>query len=66
VRAAIFDESEAEREKDLNAAILARMSLPELLYHVLTLDGSLVQIASTAKTHKAPEVFPISINRYAS
>jgi hypothetical protein len=30
------------------------MSLPELLYCVLTLDGSPVQIASTAKMHKAP------------
>jgi len=36
------------------------MSLSELLYHVLTLAGSRVQIASTAKMHKAPAVFPIS------
>jgi hypothetical protein len=36
----IFDESEAERAKDQYAATLARMSLSELLYHVLTLDGS--------------------------
>jgi hypothetical protein len=42
------------------------MSLSELLYYVLTLDGSPVQIASTARMHKAPEVFPISIHRYAS
>jgi hypothetical protein len=62
----IFDESEADRAKDLYSATLARMSLSELLYHVLTLDGSLVQIASATKTHKAPEVFPISIHRYAS
>jgi hypothetical protein len=61
----ILDESEAEWAKDCYAT-LARMSLSELLYHVLTLDGSPVQIASTAKMHKAPAVFPISIHRYAS
>jgi len=42
----IFDESEAEWAKDLYAATLARMSLSELLYHVLTLDTSPGQIAS--------------------
>ena len=36
----IFDECEAERAKDHYAETLARMSLSELLYHVLTLDGS--------------------------
>jgi hypothetical protein len=35
----IFDESEAERAKDHYAATLARMSLSELLYKVLILDG---------------------------
>ena len=62
----ILDESEAEWAKDFRYATLARMSLSELLYYVLTLDGSPVQIASTARMHKAPEVFPISIHRYAS
>jgi hypothetical protein len=52
--------------KSSTAQPLARMSLSELLYHVPTLDGSPVQIASTARMHKAPEVFPISIQRYAS
>jgi hypothetical protein len=53
----IFDESEAGYAKAHYYATLARMSLSELLYHVLTLDGSPVQIASTAKMHKAPAVF---------
>ena len=35
----IFDESEAEWVKDTCSATLARMSLPELLYKVLILDG---------------------------
>ena len=36
----IFDESEAEQAKDYYAETLARMSLSELLYHVLTRDES--------------------------
>jgi hypothetical protein len=52
-----FEESEAGWAKDLYYATLTRMSLSELLYHVLTLDGSPVQIASTAKMHEAPAVF---------
>jgi hypothetical protein len=36
----IFDESEAERAKDHYAETLVRMSLSELLYHVLTRDES--------------------------
>jgi hypothetical protein len=44
-------------------ATLGWMSLSELLDHVLTLDGSPVQIASPARMRKAPEVFPISIHR---
>jgi hypothetical protein len=53
----ILDESEAGSAKDLYYATLARMSLSELLYHVLTLDGLPVQIASTAEMHEAPAVF---------
>jgi hypothetical protein len=62
----ILDESEAEWTKDFCYATLARMSLSELLYHVLTHDGSPVQITSTAKMHEATEAFPISIHRCAS
>jgi hypothetical protein len=58
--------AKSEWAKDLYYATLARMSLSELLYHVLTLDGSPVQIASIAKMHKAPAVFPISIHGDAS
>jgi hypothetical protein len=50
----IFDESEAERAKDHYAATLARMSLSELLYHVLTLDGSPVH--TRGKRSYLPEV----------
>jgi len=50
----IFDESEAERAKDHYAATLARMSLSELLYHVLTLDGSPVH--TRGKRAYLPEV----------
>jgi hypothetical protein len=57
-----FDESEAEWAKDLYSATLARLSLPELLYHVLPLDGSPVQIASAAKHAQAPNC-PSSIDR---
>jgi hypothetical protein len=39
----IFDESEAERAKDHYAETLVRMSLSELLYHVLTRDESSFQ-----------------------
>jgi hypothetical protein len=45
----IFDESEAEQAKDYYAETLARMSLSELLYFVLTRDASPMQIAPTAK-----------------
>ena len=50
----IFDESEAERAKDYDSATLARMSLSELLYHVLTLDGSPVD--TRGKRSYLPEV----------
>jgi hypothetical protein len=62
----ILDESETEWANDGCYTTLARMSLSELLYHVLTLDGSPVQIASTAKMQKALAVFSISIHRDAS
>ena len=42
----ILDGSDAEWVKDPRYATLARMSLSELLYHVLTLDTSPGQIAS--------------------
>ena len=51
----IFDESEAEWVKDTCSATLARMSLPELLYKVLILDGSPLQTASNAKMHRSIE-----------
>ena len=50
----IFDENEAERAKDLCSATLARMSLSELFYHVLTLDGSPVD--TRGKRSYLPEV----------
>jgi hypothetical protein len=50
----ILDESEAEWAKVVYSATLARMSLPELLYHVLPLDGSPVQIDSAVKHAQAP------------
>jgi hypothetical protein len=36
----ILDESEAEWTKDIRNATLARMSLSELIYHVLARDES--------------------------
>jgi hypothetical protein len=39
----IFHEREAEWAKDLYSATLARLSLLELLYYVLTLDASPMQ-----------------------
>jgi hypothetical protein len=36
----ILDESEADRAKDFRYATLARMSLSELIYHVLACDES--------------------------
>ena len=49
----IFDGSKAESARDLYSATLARMTLPELLYHVLTRDESLLQIALLPKTRKS-------------
>jgi len=50
----ISDEGEAGWAKDLYSATLVRLSLPELLYFVLTFDASPMQIPSTAQDAQTP------------
>jgi hypothetical protein len=50
----IFDGSKVKSARDVYSATLARMTLPELLYHALTRDESPSQIASAAKDAQEP------------